>query len=230
MASLAHNQDDPLMRVYPGLRAQPWHDPGGFPIVQALQDAYPEIRDEILAMDPGAFHKETESIRRTGSWDVLLLYPRGRKDEEVCARLPVTSQIIEQHRTVRTHAGLMYVSRLSPGSRVMPHHGPTNVRLRCHLGIQVPAGDCGIRAGGEARQWQQGKCLVFDDYFLHEAWNNTAEPRIVLILDIWHPDLSDEEVELLTGLHRHASATGANLQRYWANNAKARGAGNKEYD
>jgi aspartyl/asparaginyl beta-hydroxylase (cupin superfamily) len=97
------------------------------------------------------------------------------------------------------------------------------MRLRCHLGIDVPAG-CGIRVGGVERSWERGRCIVFDDSFPHEAWNESDEPRIVLIVDVWHPDLSDDEVALLEGLHRYAAAHGANLQRYWANNEAARSA------
>jgi aspartyl/asparaginyl beta-hydroxylase (cupin superfamily) len=78
-----------------------------------------------------------------------------------------------------------------------------------------------LRAGGEARRWQEGRCIVFDDHFEHEAWNFATGPRIVLIVDMWHPDLSDEEVAVLTGLHSYAAATGAELQRYWSSNDRA---------
>lgn len=40
--------------------------------------------------------------------------------------------------------------------------------------------------------------MVFDDSFQHEAWNDNAEqPRLVLIFDIWHPDLTPSEVKFL---------------------------------
>jgi aspartyl/asparaginyl beta-hydroxylase (cupin superfamily) len=35
---------------------------------------------------------------------------------------------------------------------------------------------------------------VFDDSFYHEAHNKSDKPRIVLIIDVWHPDFTDEEV------------------------------------
>lgn len=41
---------------------------------------------------------------------------------------------------------------------------------------------------------EEGKCLVFDDSFEHEAWNDDSDhSRIVLIVDVWHPDLTPEE-------------------------------------
>jgi len=50
-------------------------------------------------------------------------------------------------------------------THIESHRGPTNIRVRCHLGVKVPDGDCAIRMGEEIRRWKEGKCLVFDDYF-----------------------------------------------------------------
>ncbi len=77
---------------------------------------------------------------------------------------------------------------------------------------------CGLRVGGVERTWEEGRCLVFDDSFTHEAWNNSAQARLVLVVDLWHPDLTDDETALLTGLHRYATATGIQLVRYWDRN------------
>jgi aspartyl/asparaginyl beta-hydroxylase (cupin superfamily) len=139
-------------------------------------------------------------------------------------------QLIETHSTVRTMAGLTYVSKMAPGTHVAAHCGPTNLRLRCHLGIQVPEGDCAIRVGDELRGWREGKCVVFDDSLEHESWNHTAETRIVLIIDLWHPDLAPEEIVLLEGLHNYSSAQAESLTRYWIANAKARNARRVHYD
>jgi aspartate beta-hydroxylase len=42
--------------------------------------------------------------------------------------------------------------------------------------------------------------VTFDDTFLHEAWNRTDERRVVLILDTWHPDLTEAECSALRDL------------------------------
>jgi aspartate beta-hydroxylase len=118
-------------------------------------------------------------------------------------------------------AGLIYVSRLPAGAHISPHRGPTNLRVRCHLAITVPAGDCAIRVGNETRAWDEGKCLVFDDSFEHEAWNHSDGERIVLIVDLWHPGLSATEATLLEGLHRYTYAHARRLDRYWSGNAAA---------
>ena len=36
---------------------------------------------------------------------------------------------------------------------------------------------------------------MFDSSFNHEAWYNGNQARINLIVDFWHPSLSDSEVE-----------------------------------
>jgi aspartyl/asparaginyl beta-hydroxylase (cupin superfamily) len=210
------------MKIYPGLEARAWHEAENFPLAMALEAEYPAIRKEILALDQGEFAPETEPIRRTGNWNVLFFHERGRRNEKVCARCPVTSRVLDAHRTIHTLAGLSYVSRLAPGTHITTHRGPTNLRLRCHLAIRVPEGNCGIRVDSRTRQWREGKCLVFDDYLPHEAWNHTGGDRVVLIVDLWHPGLSDEEVALLEGLHRYAATQAASLNAYWSANEKAR--------
>ena len=69
----------------------------------------------------------------------------------------------------------------------------------CHLPLVVPA-DCGLRVGDERRDVVRGEAWAFDDSINHEAWNNSAEDRIVLIFDVWHPDLTEHERRDITSL------------------------------
>lgn len=207
--------------VYPELPSRPWFDPTQFPLARYLESNFAAIRAELLALDPARFHPESERIGRSGDWDVAFFYERGRRRSEVCDACPVTTRGIESHATMRTAAGLIYVSRMRAGTHIHPHRGPTNLRVRCHLGITVPGGDCAIRVGEETRRWQEGRCIVFDDHFEHEAFNHTGEDRIVLIVDLWHPSLSEPEVRLLEGLHRYAYAYARRLSRYWSVNDAA---------
>ncbi|HEX8975673.1 MAG TPA: aspartyl/asparaginyl beta-hydroxylase domain-containing protein [Solirubrobacteraceae bacterium] len=219
--SFADAGGEAVRTVYPDLASQPWFDPAMFPLAGYLESNYDAVREEILALEPARFHRESERIRRSGEWDVVFLYERGRRHDAVCAACPVTTRGIESHLSMRTVAGLSYVSRMRPGTHIQPHHGPTNLRLRCHLGITVPDGDCAIRVDDETRAWREGRCLVFDDHFEHEAWNRTDQDRLVLIVDLWHPGLSPTEVGLLEGLHAYAYAYARQLNRYWSANADA---------
>ena len=79
---------------------------------------------------------------------------------------------------------------LSPGSRLRPHCGSTNARLTCHFGVRIPPG-ARIRAGEETRTWTEGDCVVFDDSFEHEVWQQGSPDsvRVVLLIRFWHPDI-----------------------------------------
>jgi aspartate beta-hydroxylase len=230
IGSFLTNHDNPRMNIYPGLSVKKFYDAQSLPLARALEANYGAIRDEIVALAPGDFHEEAEGLVETEGWDVMVLYERGRKNAEMCAKCPTITSIIESHSTVRTLAGLMTVSKLEPGTHIKPHRGPTNVRIRCHLGIKIPAGDVTIRVDDQTRTWQEGRCLVFDDHLEHEVWNRTDETRIVLILDNWHPDLTPQEIALLEGLHRYADYQAVSLNRYWSANANARAKARKGYD
>ena len=230
ISSFLTNQNDPRMTMYPGLTARAVHDPQRFPAVHALEAAFEDIRREVHELAASVFQPEAEGMAGTEGWDVLLLYERGRKNAENCAHCPIITRIIESQATVRTLAGLMYVSKTNPGTHIKAHLGPTNMRLRCHLGIQVPEGDCGLKVGGQPLKWQEGRCIVFDDHLEHESWNFTSEPRIVLIIDLWHPDLTPIEIQFLEGLHRYAGYQATSLNRYWARNVQARAKARAAYD
>jgi aspartyl/asparaginyl beta-hydroxylase (cupin superfamily) len=44
------------------------------------------------------------------------------------------------------------------------------------------------------------KARVFDDTIEHEAWNLSDKLRVVLIFDVWHPELTPPERALITAL------------------------------
>ena len=69
----------------------------------------------------------------------------------------------------------------------------------CHLPLIVPAG-CGFRVGASTREWRIGEAFAFDDTIEHEAWNESDELRVVLIIDLWQPSLRPQERIAITGL------------------------------
>jgi aspartyl/asparaginyl beta-hydroxylase (cupin superfamily) len=219
IATLRDAGENHSMARYPGLPSKPWYDPATIPATLELERAAPQITAEFRRLDPRAFVPENEPIARQGSWDVFILYERGKRHDDRCDLFPTVSAIVERHRTVRSLAGLVYFSRLAPHSRVAPHSGPTNMRVRAHLGIDIPP-HCGIHVGGTNATWQNGRCIVFDDSFPHEVWNESDRERIVLVVDLWHPDLSDDEVRLLDGFQRYVERAAKGLQNYWSANER----------
>lgn len=57
-----------------------------------------------------------------------------------------------------------------------------------------------MRVGDETKVLEQDKCIIFDDSFNHEAWYDGTQTRINLIVDFWHPELTDEEVKFFSML------------------------------
>jgi aspartyl/asparaginyl beta-hydroxylase (cupin superfamily) len=94
---------------------------------------------------------------------------------------------------VPRHAGTIGIGVLLGGTRIRPHCGLSNAKLRCHLGLSVPP-RCTLQVGGETRTWQEGRAMIFDDSFEHSVSNESDQPRYALILDVFHPALSDADV------------------------------------
>lgn len=109
--------------------------------------------------------------------------------------MPVTSRVVLSipNAVTMIHGGSK-VSVIDGGSLVRPHTGCCNSRLRVHFGITIPD-NCGIIVDGEARTWREGQCMVFDDSFVHSVWQNSTQVRIILIVDIWHPNLDESARE-----------------------------------
>lgn len=98
-----------------------------------------------------------------------------------------------------------FFSVVEAESRIHEHNGPTNKKLRFHLPLIVPEASTGVNAlvvGAEECVIREGEVLVFDDSFRHSSYNEARSKRVTLIFDVWHPDLSDQEVRVLGFLER----------------------------
>merc|ERR1712183_596352 len=74
-----------------------------------------------------------------------------------------------------------------------------NRMLRCWLPISGLEG-FKLRVGDTIVEPKAGEAFAWDHSFEHEAWHEGNETRVVLIVDIWHPDLTDPEVKFLSTL------------------------------
>ena len=137
------------------------------------------------------------------AWTVYLMYHLGVDVEPVTGDCPKTFAIVSAlpRACIDYTWGDFVFSAMNPGVHLPTHCSIDNLRVRIHLGITIPA-HCTLRVGSETRTWQEGKCLVFEDSFEHEVWNRADARRIVLIVDLWHPDLTDIEVRALTAAFR----------------------------
>ncbi|XP_055838514.1 aspartyl/asparaginyl beta-hydroxylase isoform X3 [Episyrphus balteatus] len=185
------------------LKAQPFwskRETGYEEFLNRIEENWKVIRDEGLkALNAkGTFQNEAENLRDSGNWQQFELFARGQRRLQNCLAAPVTCGIIEMFPAARfCKRGQVKFSVMHPGTHVWPHCGPTNCRLRAHLGLKVPSGTL-LRVGENNRTWEEGKFLIFDDSFEHEVWHNGTSPRLVLIVDIWHPDLTKEQRQSLS--------------------------------
>lgn len=183
---------------FPGLSAKPWHDPAAFSWIATLEESAQTIKDEFVRnVSPGELYSKTSGLNDTGQWSLFYLYLHGRRVEENCRRCPETVRAVESLPLAAT--GETVFSFLTASTHIQAHCGKTNARLRCQLPLLIPPGS-EIRVGTETRSWEQGKCLLFDDSFEHEVWTPPDAARIVLIVDVWHPDLTDVEIWALRQL------------------------------
>ena len=158
-------------------------------LIAAGADFQPYVEDE--ADRP---RREFHGLHGDSSWTALYLWRDGRVVEENAARCPRTMAALDTVPMTRIGAKTPSVlfSRLTPGAYIPPHRGMLNCRLIGHLPLIVPDG-CWLRVGNETRRWEEGKVLIFDDSFEHEAKNASNDTRIVLLFDLWRPELDDDE-------------------------------------
>uniref|UniRef100_F7EK72 Aspartate beta-hydroxylase n=1 Tax=Monodelphis domestica TaxID=13616 RepID=F7EK72_MONDO len=183
-----------------GLKAQPWwtaKETGYTELVKILEKNWKLIRDEGLAVldkTQGLFLPEDENLREKGDWSQFTLWQQGRKNENSCRGAPKTCALLEKFpETTGCRRGQIKYSVMHPGTHVWPHTGPTNCRLRMHLGLVIPKEGCKIRCAQETKFWEEGKVLIFDDSFEHEVWQDASSLRLIFIVDVWHPELTPQQ-------------------------------------
>ena len=79
-----------------------------------------------------------------------------------------------------------------------------------------------IRVGSEVREWEEGRVLILDDSFEHEAWNPADEARIVLLVDVWHPELREDERETVREHFRFGETSWWTLHSPWGRGVLSR--------
>ncbi|XP_070961000.1 aspartyl/asparaginyl beta-hydroxylase-like isoform X25 [Oncorhynchus clarkii lewisi] len=188
-----------------GLKAQPWWTPkdtGYMDLIKTLERNWRTIRDEALSvMDKttGLFVPEEENLREKGEWGQFTLWQQGKKAGESCHSVPKTCGLLERYtEATGCKRGQIKFSVMQPGTHVWPHTGPTNCRLRMHLGLVIPKTGCKIRCTNDTRAWEEGKVLIFDDSFEHEVWQDADSYRLIFIVDVWHPELTQYQRQTLS--------------------------------
>ncbi|WP_084398768.1 aspartyl/asparaginyl beta-hydroxylase domain-containing protein [Henriciella aquimarina] len=208
----------PTRYLYPGLPNRQFYPLHHFAWTEALAAKTPEIHAELENLlarqrsEATRFSPYVEKAGREGTnvshplldnpdWSAFYLIKQGERQEENIALCPKTMAAIDAlgDEACPAPAQSVLFSLLKPGASIPPHHGQFNTRLICHLPVILP-GQCGFRVGNETREWKDGEVFIFDDTIEHEAWNRSEQPRYVLIFEIWRPELSDRQRQLISSL------------------------------
>lgn len=94
------------------------------------------------------------------------------------------------------HAPEAFISILPADTVIPPHYGLSNIKLTVHLPIFVDE-NSSLTVAGKIKYWCDEEVIIFDDSFLHSARNHSSKTRSILIFDIWHPDLKQQEREAI---------------------------------
>jgi aspartate beta-hydroxylase len=201
----------PKFFYYPELPQIQFFDRRTFPWVGVLESHFEAIRVEARAMldadshfvpyiqrEPNRPAFNERGLLDNPEWGAFFLIKDGvtvEANAALCPRTFAALSAIPLCRIDRRTPSVLF-SLLRPGAHIPAHHGFTNARLIGHLPLIVPT-DCALRVGNETRSWTEGEIVLFDDSIEHEAWNSSSEPRIVMIFDIWRPELSARERDLV---------------------------------
>jgi len=206
----------PSMLYYPYLAQRQFFEREEFAWAASLEAAAADIRREMEALltddagfrpyvedSPNRPSRDFHGLNNNRSWTALYLWKHGAFVPEIADRCPATAQALKNVplSCIGERTPSVFFSRLEPGAHIPPHTGMLNSRLICHLPLIVPPG-CWLRVGNETREWTEGELLIFDDTIEHEAKNPTGEIRIVLIFDIWRPELSIAERDGISAIFR----------------------------
>ena len=212
----------PQTYYYPDLPYVQFADPADYPWRAAMEAQTETILAEALDLlaDQQAFtpyaklqegrpQGDVHGLLGNADWSTWELTDKGTPLPERIARTPKTYAALDGPVPlcrIPNRAPTPMFSLLRPHSRIPAHTGMINARFICHLPLVVPPG-CQFRVGEETREWRVGELMVFDDSVEHEAWNDSDHDRMVLIFDVWRPEVSPLEQQQIETLFRIVDAT-----------------------
>lgn len=168
-------------------------DPAMFDWTGQIAAHWTEIRDEALAIYNNLeaipplrrISPDHRRIAQDDAWRSFFLIGYGHEVPANIARAPRTHALVKQIPGLNS----AFFSILAPGAQIVRHRGVTKGFFTAHLGLVVPDDwqACTIEVDGHDLHWRPGEWTVFDDTCEHEVWNNTDQPRIVLLCQVGRP-------------------------------------------
>ena len=212
----------PAVFYYPGLAQRRFFEPSEFPWLADMLATVPAMQAELAAVladgaagfDPYVQRQShrpapNNPLLDDEAWSACHFWRDGAIDRINADRCPATMAALALAPMPRIagRAPNAHWSRLKPGAHIAPHVGMLNCRLICHIPI-LTAPDCTLRVGSETRTWEPGVPLVFDDSIEHEARNAGAHERVVLLFEVWRPEIPEADRQTIARMLEAIGAYG----------------------
>ncbi len=213
---------EPRQYFFPGLPQIQFYERSDFPWLDKVDAATADIRAELIEIlkqesafrpyvegNPSLPQTDAQGMLNNPEWSAFYLWKNGAIVAENAARCPKTLDALADAPLARVPGrspSILY-SLLRPGARIPPHTGEVNTRLICHLPLIVPD-PCSFRVGNDTRAPVEGRAWVFDDTIEHEAWNGSERTRVILLFEIWRPELTAAERALVSAMFEAIDAYG----------------------
>jgi len=213
---------EPRQYFFPGLPQIQFYERSDFPWLDKVEAATADIRAELIEIlkqesafrpyvegNPSLPQTDAQGMLNNPEWSAFYLWKNGAIVAENAARCPKTLNALADAPLARVPGrspSILY-SLLRPGARIPPHTGEVNTRLICHLPLIVPD-KCSFRVGNDTRAPVEGRAWVFDDTIEHEAWNGSERTRVILLFEIWRPELTAAERALVSAMFEAIDAYG----------------------
>jgi len=156
------------------------------------------LQGSIIDSDQEELNFSTQSKGGGGKWKVQYLMEEGVWNVTNTSKCPLTTSLLMSLPVCDCTLGYAYFSILSPHTSILPHHGASNSKLRVQLLLPTQDDsycDCSITVGRETRTYEPGRAFIFDDSYYHSVSNNSSVERVVLLIDMWNPSLSNEDIQ-----------------------------------
>lgn len=192
MVQKAHSYVDSLTAV-------PWWDPSQFKWAWRLEKEWQVVRDELReALSDGRLENgyniwgrpKAETSKHASDWRTLPICDRTVWDSTNSALFPKTCDLLTRSKVPVVEA---FFAQMPPKTDIKPHSDSCNFVLTSHLGIEIPEGECDLTVGNATVEWRNGQVLLFDTSILHAAENRADKTRYILMMRIYHPELSKTE-------------------------------------
>eukprot|EP01084_Bolivina_argentea_P094433 169764_1 len=164
-------------------------------------------------LSTGLFHSLTsdssQDKKDIGGWFFVNFVVDGKMRTNVCSNkqwkntCAIIWSLLGETESLQKVIGQIKVSLMLPNTRIRPHTGPRNDRLRLHCTLMSSPKAARIRVGPNIWKYyndtdnmseEKEECFVFDESCEHEVIfdGDVADaPRVVLIVDFVNPFLTD---------------------------------------